>query len=119
MRFATSNTEQWPIGESHSGETRSTGPSQQIDEHGFCLVIRGVAGEHIIGEDGIPRIASPSFQVGAWRQLNGAQSALNIELFTDRLHECKFTRGIGTQSMVDMPCRYVSPGASCQEEERE
>ena len=92
----------WPSGRTHPGQTAETGASQQVDEHRLDAIVGGMAGEDVIGKNGVSRVAGPRFDVGPGFDRHGSRFERRTELARACLNEIGLSRRVGSESMVDV-----------------
>lgn len=91
--FGTANREEWLLWRAaHARNAVGTGPTHEVEQHRFGLIIGGVAGQHIRWQGCKARSSRARFEVGAIIERNPVGNEVRSEALTQIGNETSFGR---------------------------
>ncbi|HEX4175447.1 MAG TPA: hypothetical protein VHY81_05965 [Acidimicrobiales bacterium] len=120
MRLAAAEAENGvPESGRHAGEPVRAGAAQQVDQDGLRLVVHGVAGRDVVGEDAEPGGAGAGLEVGTGLHGHGLRLEMRADLGCCGGDDVGFVGRPGTQAVVDMDGGHVASGGGGEDEKRD
>ena len=110
----------------HAREAGARRAAENVEQHGFGLVVGGVRDEHrgravfeTRGfERGVPCVTRAFFEVRPRRDLDGAGVEAHTEVGGERGDVARLVRALGTEAVVDVHRDRREPGVGGEHEER-